>query len=107
MDGKNILNFCMENVPLALNKILLENRVKINDIKKFFFHQGSKYIIQLLRKKLNITEKKMPLNINSFGNTVSSSIPIILEKNGINKIRKPYILCGLGVGLSISLCLIR
>ena len=24
-----------------------------------------------------------------------------IEKNGINKIRKPYILCGFGVGLSI------
>ena len=51
MDGRNILNFCMENVPNALNKILKENKVKISEVNKFFFHQGSRFIIQSLRKK--------------------------------------------------------
>ena len=40
----------MEKVPDALNKILLQNKIKIKDVKSFFFHQGSKYIIQSLRK---------------------------------------------------------
>lgn len=107
MNGHHILNFCMENVPNALNKILKDNKIKIAEINKFFFHQGSRFIIKSLRKKLNIPEKKMPLNILNVGNTVSSSIPITIEKFGLNKIKKPYIICGFGVGLSVSICLIK
>ena len=40
----------MENVPNALNKILKENKVKISEVNKFFFHQGSRFIIQSLEK---------------------------------------------------------
>ena len=107
MDGRNILNFCMENVPNALNKILKENKVKISEVNKFFFHQGSRFIIQSLRKKLNISEKKMPFNISNIGNTVSSSIPMTIEEFGLKKVKKPYIICGFGVGLSVSICLIK
>lgn len=107
MDGRNILNFCMEKVPYVVDKILKKNKIKINEINKFFFHQGSKYIINSLRKKLNISDAKMPLNILNVGNTVSSSIPMIIEKFGLKKVKKPYLICGFGVGLSVSICLIK
>ena len=107
MNGRNILNFCMEKVPDALNKILLQNKIKIKDVKSFFFHQGSKYIIQSLRKKLKVSDEKIPLNILNVGNTVSSAIPMTMEKFGLKKIKKPFIICGFGVGLSVSICLIK
>jgi 3-oxoacyl-[acyl-carrier-protein] synthase III len=107
MNGRNVLNFCMENVPNLLNKILSENKINKKDINYFFFHQGSKYIITSLRKKLNISADKMPMKIKNIGNTVSSSIPITIQKIGLNKVKRPIILCGFGVGLSVSICLLK
>lgn len=107
MNGREVLNFCMDKVPLTLNKILKKNKLSIDKIKNFFFHQGSKFIIKSLRKKLNISDKKMPINILNIGNTVSSAIPITIEKFGLRKIKKPFIICGFGVGLSVSICLIK
>lgn len=107
MNGRNVLDFCMENVPKLLNKILSKNKIDRKDIKYFFFHQGSKYIITSLRKKLNISSDKMPLQIKNIGNTVSSSIPITLQRINLDKIKRPIILCGFGVGLSVSICLLK
>ena len=36
------------------------------------------------------------------GNTVSSSIPLLLENKIINKKIKKILICGFGVGLSIA-----
>ena len=55
---------------------------------------------------LNVEKEKVPLFINNIGNTVSSSIPIVLEKDKFKK-NKYAILCGFGVGLSIATCIIK
>jgi len=107
MNGREILNFCLEKVPYVLRKILKDNNIKIENIRHFFFHQGSKFIIQKLRKKLKIKSDKMPLHILNIGNTVSSSLPLTIEKFRLKKVKKPVIICGFGVGLSVSMCLIK
>ena len=49
----------------------------------------------------------MVVNLNETGNTVSSSIPIILKEK-LNKIKGDHILlCGFGVGLSWGACILK
>lgn len=101
MDGRMIFNFALENVPNIINNNLQSSGLGYVDIDLFILHQASKYIVDSLTRIMKIDKLKVPFKIGEYGNTVSSSIPIILEEvlhTGNNKI----LLCGFGVGLSIA-----
>jgi 3-oxoacyl-[acyl-carrier-protein] synthase-3 len=106
MNGRNIFNFVSNKVPFLLKKFLKKNNLSIHQIKNFYFHQGSKFIIDTIANKMKLKQKKIPFFFNEIGNTVSSSIPLTLELSNFKKKKKPIILCGFGVGLSISIGLI-
>jgi|MGYP005995936683 3-oxoacyl-[acyl-carrier-protein] synthase-3 len=105
MDGKSVFLFTMSNIPKFITNILNENKVKINEIKYFVFHQASKTVIDNLTRKLNLPKKKVYCNYEKFGNTVSSTIPIalfdLIKKKKIKKGDK-ILLCGFGVGYSVA-----
>ena len=105
MDGRAVFNFASNSVPEFVKNHLNKINVKINDIDRFIFHSGSKYIIDTIGKKLGITNKIF-YEIESIGNTVSSSIPISF-KGIINKNFRLVYICGFGVGLSISGCILN
>tara|TARA_B100001057_G_C22868943_1_gene957863 strand:- start:4822 stop:5730 length:909 start_codon:yes stop_codon:yes gene_type:complete len=105
MDGKKVMEFTKEVVPVFIENFLKRNNLKIKDIDRFYFHQGSKHIVSVLNERLNLAKKQCPKFIENLGNTVSSSIPISLKKDNFKK-RKKIILCGFGVGLSISIGLL-
>ena len=72
-------------------------------IKLMALHQASGYIYEQLKKRININKKNFYCNFNKIGNTVSASIPLLLEKaKKANKIKGGDIIvaCGFGVGLS-------
>jgi 3-oxoacyl-[acyl-carrier-protein] synthase III len=100
MNGRGIFNFAARYIPKDVDELLTKNNLDKNDIDYFVFHQGSKYIIDTLIKRLNLDHEKTINNIREYGNTVSSSIPIIL--NGIIKESeaKKILISGFGVGLS-------
>lgn len=101
MKGKNVMNFCEKEVIKSINNFVKEKKLNIKNIKHFYFHQGSKHIVNLISKKLNIPNKKISF-VPNVGNTVSSSIPILMEKSNYNK-KDNFLICGFGVGLSISI----
>ena len=74
------------------------NSVNKDTVNYFILHQGSKYIVSTLAKRLKIDSKKVPFEASDYGNTVSSSIPLILEN--IESEAKTVVLSGFGVGLS-------
>ncbi len=106
MDGKMIFNFSLEYVPSAVNTCLTKNKCSVDDIDLFIMHQANKYMVSKLVKRMKLDITKVPIDIKDYGNTVSSSIPIILSSylnhNNINTI----LLCGFGVGLSIAATII-
>ena len=76
------------------------NGRQVFNFDQFVFHQGSRYIVETLIRRLKLDKKKVPLRIEKTGNTVSSSIPLILE----NSIQEPRVrnilIAGFGVGWS-------
>ena len=107
MDGRRIFNFVIRNVPLNIEQCLRKNRSFMNDIDIFMFHQASKYILDNLIKKLKIDEIKAPFVIGKYGNTVSSSLPLLLEEYMLDIKNKNVLLCGFGVGLSAASLILR
>jgi len=101
MDGSEIFNFTLENVPVSVSETLLKNSMKQEDIDLFIFHQANRYMMNFLRKKIKIEEEKFYYYLENVGNTVSSTIPIALcEAKKEDKLHGFVLLCGFGVGYS-------
>jgi len=107
MNGRAIFNFSAVSIPVQIKELLKSVGIIINEVDLFLFHQGSKYIIDTLQRRMNLPPEKVPCNLPRQGNTVSSSIPMLLEnyleRENLNKI----VLSGFGVGLSWASCLIQ
>lgn len=100
MNGRAVFNFTATTIPKHIKALLEKNELIDNDIDKYVLHQGSKYIVDTIRKRLKVDESKVPFDMYEYGNTISSSIPIILEKELINIDNKRFVISGFGVGLS-------
>lgn len=102
MNGRGIFNFAAKYIPGDVKNLVEKNNTEIEKIDYFIFHQGSKYIVDILTKRIGLAPEKVAFDILEYGNTVSSSIPIILEK-ALNSTSLNLILTsGFGVGLSWS-----
>ena len=103
MNGPEIFNFTNIAVPKAIEQCLLKNKMSLDDVDYFIFHQANKYMIEYLRKKIGIPKEKYYLNMLLTANTVSATIPIAIEdalKNGKIVKGNKVMLCGFGVGYS-------
>lgn len=99
MNGRSVFNFSMTAVPPQIRKLVEESELGLDEIDLFVLHQGSKYIIDMMTKRLEVDAAKVPSNLLHTGNTVSSSIPLILEQY-LDTSEKNILISGFGVGLS-------
>lgn len=99
MNGSEIFSFTLDVVPEMISKVLVANNLRNTDISYYVFHQANMYMLDLLRKKLDIDTEKFILYMDKVGNTVSSTIPIALAES-IKNLNGNVLLSGFGVGLS-------
>ncbi|MDA3861541.1 MAG: ketoacyl-ACP synthase III [Melioribacteraceae bacterium] len=102
MNGRDIFNFAAKYIPNDIENLLIKNKIGHEKIDVYLFHQGSKYIIDTLTRRMNLEKAKVKYDILDYGNTVSSSIPILLEKEIESGNSKYIVISGFGVGLSWS-----
>jgi len=108
MNGSEIFNFTIEAVPELVKNTLLKNKLTNDEIEGFVFHQANKFMLNFLRKKLKISEEKFHYYMSEVGNTVSSTIPIVLyEKLKNGELHGNILLGGFGVGYSWGGCVIN
>ena len=106
MQGRAVFEFAMSEVPKQVNLLLKECNETSDTVDAFIFHQGSRFIVEQLAQKLSLDMSKVPLGIQNTGNTVSSSIPILLAEIIGNTSVQKVLLSGFGVGLSWASCLL-
>ena len=111
MKGDEVFLFIMNTVPSMISKLLKKNRIDIDKIKYFFFHQPNQFILKKLSERMKVSEIKMPNNIvGLFGNSSGASIPINICKNFEKKTKlNDNIVClgGFGVGLTWASAIIN
>jgi len=103
MDGQEVFKFAVKSVPTAIETLLHNNNMDINEVDKFILHQANVRIIESVAKRLKADKDKFPVNLNEYGNTSSASIPILLDelnRNGSLKQGEKLVLAGFGAGLS-------
>ena len=103
MNGSEVFMFTSRAVPLLVNDTLQKNQLNLNDVDLFVFHQANQFMLDHIRKKLQIPAEKFFIYLRNCGNTVSSTIPIALynalQGKRINK-GNTVLLAGFGVGYS-------
>lgn len=103
MEGSEIFNFTLAAVPVLVEDTLKKNDLLQSEVDLFVFHQANKYLLNFLRKKTGIEEDKFLYYMQEVGNTVSSTIPIVLYEALHNQQitdGQKVLIAGFGVGYS-------
>lgn len=109
MDGGAVMAFTLKEVPAAVAQLLDKAGLARDDVDAFVLHQANRFMLDALRKKLGVAPEKMPIYLEKVGNTVSSTIPLVLYellKKGELSDRR-IMLVGFGVGLSWAACMLN
>ena len=103
MNGAKVFNFTVDNVPNIIEETLAYTKIDKENIEGYYFHQANKFMIEFLSSKIGV-DKKTPINIEKFGNTSCTSIPLLLTQ--FEPKSKNNMLIGFGVGMSIGTCIV-
>lgn len=96
MDGGAVFNFTASEVVEFIKAQNLDL-----DQYNLIFHQANSFMLNYMRNKLGVQKEKFIIDMKNSGNTVSSSIPIVISQN--KKLSQHNLfLCGFGIGLSYS-----
>lgn len=101
LQGQSIFLYSLQYMPKVLDENLKYNEISMNDVDLFILHQANKYMVNTIVEFSKIPKDKVPFDIEDYGNTGPSSIPIILTKN-INKNLPLIMLSAVGDGFSVS-----
>ncbi len=107
MDGPELVKFTLEVVPSMIDRVLDASRWTTDDVDMYLMHQATFFMLEHLRARLNLEEEKLPVELEHCGNTVSSTIPMLihdLRRSGRLRPGKQSLLIGFGVGLSWAGC---
>lgn len=103
LDGLEVFNFSLREVPVNIKKTLKYAEMSLDDIDYYIFHQANLLMNDTIRKITKIDPVKMPYSLNKFGNTSSASIPLTMVTQLGNELRSKemkLMMTGFGVGLS-------
>ena len=110
MNGPEIFSFTLRTVPPAVRQLLLTEGLTLEDVDLFVFHQANGFMLEHLRRKMGIKKDCFPVVLAETGNTVSSTIPIVLRTlsdRGVLKQGQILMLVGFGVGYSWNAVVFR
>jgi 3-oxoacyl-[acyl-carrier-protein] synthase-3 len=110
MNGPAILEFTIRRIPGVVAELFRRAEITMEDVRWVILHQANEYMLRYLQKKIAIPEEKFAIHFAHCGNTVSSTIPIVLghlvEEGKVA--RDDLIMTvGFGVGYSWGANLIR
>lgn len=110
MDGPSLMNFTVVAVPKLIDEILALAELDRDDIELYLLHQATRKMLEQLQARLDLSDDQLPIRLEHYGNTVSSTLPIL-----INDLRSEQriiaernnLLIGFGVGWSWAGCVWR
>ncbi len=80
MNGNEIFKFAVKVVEENLAELMNGQNLQPENLDFLFLHQANLRIIDHIRKRLKLSQEKVPVNIDRFGNTSSATIPISIHE---------------------------
>ena len=103
MSGREVFKFAVRVMGNATEEALAKAGLSKEDIDFLVPHQANIRIIDSAVKRLGLTEDKVVVNLDRYGNMSSASIPVALDEaveRGLIKKGDTMVLCGFGGGLT-------
>jgi 3-oxoacyl-[acyl-carrier-protein] synthase III len=110
MNGREVFKFATRVMVTSAEALLDEVGRSIDDVDVYVPHQANTRIIDYATKKLGISEDRVIVNVDKYGNTSSGSIPLALgdaEADGRLKEGSLVLMTGMGAGLTWGSALIE
>ena len=107
MDGASLISFTVARVPELVQKTLQAANLTPDDIDLYLMHQATRKMMSQLQQGMGLNDGRMPVVLDHCGNTVSSTIPILIDQLRSKGQLKPgmrSLLVGFGVGWSWAGC---
>jgi len=106
MNGYEIMNFVLREVPPTIEAVLKESGWKKAEVNTFALHQASKFILEQLTLLIKLEPESVPMTMVNTGNAGCASIPLLLSSqysrpNNVSRLRR-VVMCGFGTGLSVG-----
>lgn len=106
MDGTAVFNFVQREVPIMLNDLFTFAKKDRESIDYFLFHQPNRFMLEKLAEKINVPKDKLFMNlVEKYGNSNSSTIPLVIADNLSDKVMNSKYNCcltGFGTGLALG-----
>ena len=77
-EGAAVFKFAVTNMAEVSAQVAERNKLKSQDIAWLVPHQANKRIIDATAQRVGITEDKVMMNIERYGNTTGGTIPLLL-----------------------------
>lgn len=110
MEGRAVFAQAVRRFREVIQECLEANKVSIDEVDHFLFHQANVRILDAIADSLNIPASKIPVNIHKYGNTSAASVPILLHETlqeGRIKRGDLCLLAAFGTGFSWGASLLR
>ena len=99
MNGRSVYNSATKALPKAINQVLVDTGLVIDDIDIMIPHQPSIRILQKTAEIIGLPFDKVMTNMDKYANTSGGTIPILLDElNRNNKLKKGDIVLFAAVG---------
>jgi len=80
MEGQEVFRNAVVSMCNALKKTLKEGDIRADELDLVIPHQANLRIIEAVAKRFKITDDKVFVNVDRYGNTSAASIPIALDE---------------------------
>jgi 3-oxoacyl-[acyl-carrier-protein] synthase-3 len=110
MNGQEVYRFAVSAATRDLGKLLEAEGYTTEDVSHFLLHQANLRIIEAVRSRFKQPRSKFPTNIESCGNTLSASIPLLLselDQQGALARGNILAMSAFGAGLTTGACLMK
>lgn len=108
MDGPELLQFALGVIPKAVDQVLAKAGLSRHEVDFYLMHQATSYLLEHVRNRMQLEHKELPVELAEHGNTVSCTLPILIESMRDQRRLAPgrqSVIVGFGVGLSWAACL--
>ena len=78
-DGQTVFKNAVKNMADASEKLMLQNKLSGDDIAFLLPHQANRRIIDATARRMNLSEDRVLMNIEKYGNTTSATLPLLLS----------------------------
>ncbi|MCL7461849.1 ketoacyl-ACP synthase III [Pseudomonas sp. NW5] len=100
MNGRQVFNFASLKIIPHMQEVLEEAGLTLDSVDAYCLHQGSGAIVDAIAKRLGANGDRVIKDLFGAGNTVSSTIPLLLERYAFDSAWRNLVMSGFGVGLS-------